>query len=94
MNRSTRKLLISILLPVAAIAIPLASEAQAQVIIEQPSPAYIASYAPVYYNGYAHYWYRGRWFYRDHGAWRWYDREPAYLYGRRGEWGGHFHHWR
>jgi hypothetical protein len=91
MNRVT-KLLLSAVVPLAAITAYVPS-ADAQVIVYPPA-AYVASYAPIYYNGYAHYFYNNHWYYRDHGAWRGYDHEPAFLWGRRGEWAGHRHGWR
>ncbi len=96
MNRIVSKILVSALLPLGvAAAISTASpSAEAQVVVAYPPSSYIASYTPVYYNGYAHYYYNNHWYYRDHGIWRGYATEPAYLYGRRGEWGGHYYRWR
>jgi hypothetical protein len=95
MNRSIRWKLVSLILPVAAVGLASTHDAGAQVVVVvRPPHAYVASYEPVYYNGYAHYWYGNRWYYRDHATWRWYDREPLYLYERRGEWAHHAHHWR
>jgi hypothetical protein len=91
MNRPVWKF-VSVILPVAAVAIGYSHDAHAQ--FRGPPPAYIASYEPIYYNGFAHYLYRDHWYYRDHAAWRGYDREPGFLHDRRGEWGHHAHHWR
>jgi hypothetical protein len=88
------KLLLSAVLPIAALAVDVpAAEAQARVVV-YPSSAYVASYEPIYYNGSAHYFYNNHWYYRDHGAWRGYEHEPAELWGRRGEWAGRRHRWR
>jgi len=88
------KVLLSAIAPLAVVTayVPTA-EAQVQVV-EYPTNAYVASYAPIYYEGHAHYYYRNHFYYRDHGGWHGYAHEPAGLWGRRGEWGGHRHGWR
>jgi hypothetical protein len=95
MKRIISKILVSALLPLAAgVAISTAAPSAEAQVVYYPPASYVASYRPVYYNGYAHYWYGNRWWYRDHGVWRGYVTEPAYLYGRRGEWATHYYRWR
>jgi len=92
MNRSISSLVACTVVSLVAVA-AYPTEAKAQVVYYPPAE-YVASYTPYYWNGHPHYFYRNHWYYRDHGAWRGYDHEPGFLWDHRGEWGGHYHHWR
>jgi hypothetical protein len=92
MKRSISKILLPAVFSLAAVAM-YAPAAEAQTYV-YPSSAYVASYSPIYYNGYAHYYYNNHWYYRDGAGWHGYAHEPAYLWGRRGEWGGRRYGWR
>jgi hypothetical protein len=60
--------------------------ANAQVVVEFPPAAYLATVEPFYYENHATYWYRDHWRYRDGGGWHMYDREPPFLASRRALW--------
>ena len=77
----------------AAASVAYTPTASAAEVVVYPSDAYIAAYTPIWYNGYAHYFWRNHWYYRDHGVWHGYAHQPAVLWGRRGEWGSHYHRW-
>ena len=57
--------------------------AEAQVVVEFPPAAYLATVEPFYYENHATYWYRNHWRYRDGGGWHMYNTEPAFLATRR-----------
>jgi hypothetical protein len=62
-----------------------AGQAKAQIVVNFPPPAFIATATPVYFEGHPAYWYNNRWCYRDgRGAWAYYHEEPAYLHDWRG----------
>jgi hypothetical protein len=57
--------------------------AQAQVVGEFPSAAYLATVAPIYYENHASYWWGDHWRWRDGGGWHTYGSEPGFLHDRR-----------
>ncbi len=82
MTRALVKMLKGALLVGAATLCLVTAPARAQIVVNLPD-AFIATTPPVYYQGRASYWYGNRWYYRDGRGWGAYDREPAYLHGRR-----------
>lgn len=57
--------------------------ASAQVVVDVPLPAFMATVQPVYYENHASYWWHNRWVWRDGGGWHDYGYEPPFLAQRR-----------
>lgn len=66
-----------------AMAGPFSRRADAQIVVEFPVPAFLATVQPVYYDNHASYWWHNRWVWRDGGGWHSYDHEPPFLAQRR-----------
>jgi hypothetical protein len=91
MNHSTKTRILSKVRAVAALSAisifsvmtPPSRVAEAQVVVEYPPAAYLATVEPFYYENHATYWYRNHWRYRDGRGWHMYDTEPPFLASRR-----------
>jgi hypothetical protein len=69
-----------------AIAIGAPAVGEAQMVVEAPPPAFIASSTPEYYEGRPVYFFNNAWYYRDGDHWNYYRREPDFLRERRSHW--------
>jgi hypothetical protein len=67
----------------AALSLPLARTAAAQVVVDFPTAEFMATVQPVYYENHAVYWWQNHWLWRDGSSWHSYDREPPVLAQRR-----------
>jgi hypothetical protein len=67
-----------------ALSLPLARDAAAQtIVVDFPTPEFLATVQPIYFENHAVYWWHNHWLWRDGGSWRSYDREPPVLEQRR-----------